>query len=363
MSASASAASPRASVARERPLSLCSLVSEANGEDPIGSAWSTARYVLVELPLPWGYDVFDGKDVPAGLRELVDDLAAAGNDWGLIAMAPDDVYSVPGLVRVIDLNLPEAPFREYARCEYLIPPEALASSLRMLAADAGCVKLDAWRQPPSGTRDLLVCTHGAVDACCAKFGYPVYRQLRQIAAASPASVRVWRCTHFGGHRFAATLLDMPEGRYWGRLQARHLAALVHRDGPVADLRGCYRGWAALPHPLQQVAEREAFVRGGWAWTECAVTPGEPPPLDAAGAHVSFAYAHAARGERGAITIDVLPHGTVMTRHATTDPELYEAPQYRTIVRHVTPQNGLLGSPLERQAAAREVLPVDDFPRG
>lgn len=334
---------PSSTATREPPFQLCSLVSEASGEDPIGSAWSTPRYLLVELALPWGYNLLQGKHAPAGLRELVDDLHAEGKSWGLIGMAPDDAWSVPGLVRVIDLRLPDAPFRQYERSEYLAPAAELVPALRLLADVPDAPSLDAWRQPESGVRDLLVCTHGAIDACCARFGYPVYRQLRQLAAASAAPVRVWRCTHFGGHRFAATLLDMPEGRYWGRLEARRLAPLIHRDGPVADLRGCYRGWAALPHPLQQVAEAEAFVRGDWAWTECTVTPSDPPPLNATSATVSFAYTHAERGERGEIAVDVLPNGTLATQHASNDPEPYEAPQFRTVIRKVLPANGLLGS--------------------
>jgi hypothetical protein len=328
---------------RQGAFSLCSLASAASGEDPLGSAWATSRYLLVELALPWEYDLLAGKRIPAGLREFVDELYEAGSDWGLIGMAPDDKYSVPGLVRVIDLALPEPPFRGYARSVYLIPPDELVAALRVMADDPGAAHLDAYRQEPAATRDLLVCTHGAVDACCAKFGYPVYRRLRQIAAESelPDPVRVWRCTHFGGHRFAATVLDMPEGRYWGRLEGRHLPHLVRRDVPMAELRGCYRRWAALPHPLQQIAEGEAFVRGDWAWTACDVTPGGVPPEDATSAEITLSYIHEARGERGEIAVAVLPDGAVMTQTESADPELVEVPHYRTEVRRVVPDDGLL----------------------
>lgn len=52
-------------------VTLCSTVSEASGEDPAGSAWGVRRIIMVELPLPWPYDVLGGKRVPEGLRELV----------------------------------------------------------------------------------------------------------------------------------------------------------------------------------------------------------------------------------------------------------------------------------------------------
>lgn len=320
----------------ERPFRLCSLVSEASGEDPAGSAWSTDRYLLVELPLPWGYDVLAGERAPAGLKELVHQLYAEGKYWGLIGMAPDPEYSRPGLVRVIDLRLPPAPFRGYHREEYLFPADQLVASLRSLADEPDQPSLAPFRQPASGTRDVLVCTHGAVDACCATFGYPVYRQLRRIADTAAGRVRVWRCTHFGGHRFAATVLDMPEGRYWGHLKEPHLEPLIRRDGPMADLRPCYRGWAALPHPLQQVAEAEAFVHHGWAWTDWAISPSEPPDQDATDALITFGYTD--RSLSGSddvthdITIEVTPGHSVMSQHSSKDPQLTEARQFSTRIR-------------------------------
>ena len=324
-----------------RPFRFCSLVSEASGEDPIGSAWSTDHYLLVELALPWGPNVLEGSKVPAGFGDLIVEAWDQGARWGLIGLAPDEAYSVPGMVRVIDFRLPAAPFHRYERDEYLFPTDALVPSLRFLAKTAKPPELDAFRQPPAIARDLLVCTHGAVDACCAKFGYPMYRQLRHLADSAPSPTRVWRCTHFGGHRFAATLLDLPDGRYWGRLTPAHLSHLMQRDVPVAELRGCYRGWSALPHPLQQVAEGDAFVRGDWAWTECAVIPSDPPPLDATTAPIAFAYEHLSRGERGEITLDVTPDGTLPTQESSSDPTLIDAPQYRTVVRRVSPEHGLL----------------------
>ncbi len=265
----------------------------------------------------------------------------AGHDWGVLGMAPDDAYSVPGLVRVIDLALPEPPIRGYARSEYLIPPDELAAALRVMADDPGSAHLDGWRLESSATRDLLVCTHGAVDACCAKFGYPVYRRLRQIAAESdlPVPVRVWRCTHFGGRRFAATVLDMPEGRIGGgwrrgicHIWCDETCRWPSCGGSIADGRPC---------PMQQTAEGEAFMRGDWAWTACDVTPSDPPPEDATSAEITFTY-HQERAERGEIAVAVLPDGQVMTQTESANAELVEALQFQTEVRRVAPDDRLLG---------------------
>ena len=51
----------------------------------------------------------------------------------------------------------------------------------------------AYRQPTGHIRDLLVCTHGTRDRCCATFGYPVYNRLRRTFEQNESGTnRVWR---------------------------------------------------------------------------------------------------------------------------------------------------------------------------
>ncbi len=70
--------------------------------------------------------------------------------------------------------------------------------------------------PPHAKRHdtpvLWVCTHGKRDVCCAKWGLPVYR-----AMVEDGRVRTVQTSHLGGHRFAATALQLPEGLLYGRL--------------------------------------------------------------------------------------------------------------------------------------------------
>lgn len=86
---------------------------------------------------------------------------------------------------------------------------------------------------------LLVCTHGTRDACCAVRGRPI---VATLAKARPDEV--WECTHLGGHRFAGTLLSLPDGACLGRLDPDTAVAAVTalRDGAVdaAFLRGTTR---------------------------------------------------------------------------------------------------------------------------
>jgi hypothetical protein len=323
-------------------MQFCSVVSAESGEDPIGSSWHTERYVLVELPLPWKYNALESIHAPEGLGALLMELWELGHRWGFIGFAPDEEYSVAGMTRVIDYQLPPAPFAGYDRTEYLFPTERVVERLRLMAADPESDDLTTCGvESPPDSRDVFVCTHGAIDACCATFGYPIYKLLRHMASSPGHRVRVWRCTHFGGHRFAATALDMPEGRYWGHLDARDLGLFLRRDRPFADLRHRYRGWAALPHPLQQVAEGAAFLRAGWEWTRHLVRPGDPAETGT-GHTVRFDYTHPDTRKPGTVDVEVVPDGTVTTMEVSNSEKLHEAPQFRTSIRASTLDDGLFG---------------------
>jgi hypothetical protein len=103
---------------------------------------------------------------------------------------------------------------------------------------------------------LLVCAHARRNACCARFGAPLAQAL---AVRHPG--RLWETTHVGGHRFAANLVILPHGLYFGPVGAAQAAAAIdaYAEGTVSPLR--YRGRAGQPKPDQQ-AEYERLVRDG-----------------------------------------------------------------------------------------------------
>jgi hypothetical protein len=85
----------------------------------------------------------------------------------------------------------------------------------------------------AGTRSddpfFLVCTHGRHDTCCAVEGRPVAAALHRVRPG-----RVWECSHVGGDRFAANVVAMPHGVYYGRVEPDEVEALVtaHESGQV-----------------------------------------------------------------------------------------------------------------------------------
>lgn len=248
---------------------LCAAFSQAQAEDPIGMASAAERYVIMELAPPWERDIRHSPHFPPDLAQALERAQAQPLHLTtrFHCIAPDPEYSAPGHTRFLVFQKPAGAIVTFERHEFLVP-EALAPAIgaSLIARPEVVASLAGFRQRTDHVWDLMVCTHGAKDACCAKFGYPLYERLRRAYAAhSGGRLRAWRTSHFGGHRLAPTLIDFPEGRYWGHLNATALERLVGRDGPVADLRRHYRGWGGLGNHFEQVFEREAFMAEGWAW--------------------------------------------------------------------------------------------------
>jgi hypothetical protein len=91
----------------------------------------------------------------------------------------------------------------------------------------------------------LVCTHGRHDACCAVRGRPV-----AAALASAFPERTWECSHIGGDRFAANVVVLPHGLFYGHVppvRAVELARHYDKGLVVPDL---LRGSGAFTPPVQ-----------------------------------------------------------------------------------------------------------------
>jgi hypothetical protein len=95
----------------------------------------------------------------------------------------------------------------------------------------------------------LVCSHGVRDQCCAREGMPVYNALASLRPET-----VWQTTHLGGHRFAATLVALPQGVQFGRVRADEIGDLVTSLGAGRIYRlDRYRGTTEYSR-MVQVAE-------------------------------------------------------------------------------------------------------------
>jgi hypothetical protein len=232
----------------------CSPWTRAQGVDPIGSAGSFDQLLLVEWALPWPSDVSE-----------VEALAAAAAHPGVRVMmvVPHADAAEDGLLRVVHHRRVSTHRLEGVdhRVEVGAVPDLLAA---LLAAE------DHPRDWPSVVGDappeVLVCGHGRRDPCCGRWGTLLHAEL----AARGSGVRVWRCSHTGGHRFAPTAITLPEGRAWAYADITLLDGVLTRAGDVTALAAHDRGSTALDQ-WAQVVERALFVEHGWAWLHGEVT--------------------------------------------------------------------------------------------
>lgn len=255
---------------------------------------------------------------PADLGAALQDAATQGVEVRFQAIAPDPSYSRPGHATLLDLRRAAAPFQGFSRRAYVVPTARLGDlATALLNADTPPDEFEHYREP-CDVRDLLVCTHGTRDACCAQFGFPLYQTLRrEIGTQRSGATRVWRCNHLGGHRFAPTILDLPEGRCWGHLDAQAVARLLRHDGDIPDLTLHYRGWTALHTPAEMLVERAIFQERGWAWTEMEIAAQTLPFADGSAA-VTIEYQSPDGRERGVYSAVVEPTDRLVYSRSSCD---------------------------------------------
>ena len=281
---------------------FCSTAARQAGEDLSGTAGHYQTYVLIECPLPWPAAAFDSPSIPPELRHYV--KAASANksvrflciNRGISDTSKQTTLLIyeqqpTGKTRLPIQNSTEQPVVISAASHltgenptdgsYTQGYRGYEFNLTSLDQVAPCLAAywqnkasQSTKTPELGQRidrqDILICTHGMRDRCCAKLGQPIFRSAKRMAEKGILpNVRVWRSSHIGGHRFAPTAITLPDGRYYGRLSFSALQAIVTRQGAIAQLQPVYRGWGILPQPLQ-ILEQQLLLQHGWSWLDHSV---------------------------------------------------------------------------------------------
>jgi hypothetical protein len=212
--------------------------SHAAGEPLAGTAPRERAYVCVEQPPPWGHDAVR-ESIPRKIADELLDRARAAAVRVLVVRSAVRGEAPRGRV-----------FLAWTGAEPFLVEQQLGSPEELLELDlpslgAGIRPVGAQeREEPM----FLVCTNGRRDACCARYG-----RAAAAALAERLPSETWESSHLGAHRFAATMLALPAGFCFGRLDAETVVdvALALRRG---DLRNEFvRGRVGI-HPALQVAE-------------------------------------------------------------------------------------------------------------
>lgn len=217
-----------------------------------GTAARAAFWVGLEQDGPWGAKALVESHLSPGLgADLERVCAEAGGRLLLIRPVGHHAITSPDAARTVLVAGGEPDERWLVRATVTDPRILLELPVDALTEGAVIDLLGGARE---SAPQLLVCTNGKRDLCCATRGRPLAQ-----AAAAQRPGQVWECTHTGGHRFSPTGIMLPSGQTLGRLDADtavhaldEAAAGRLAHGPVVD-----RGMAHLD-PVVQAAE--AFVR-------------------------------------------------------------------------------------------------------
>lgn len=238
----------------------CSQLSLTCGESLRGTASTARHWLLLEQPGAWGRDALLESDLPRDVALLLKARAAKlGLRLVLIRRPGRAAISAERTAYVVHTGPHEVWQRKLA----------LTSARELLDIDLAAMTHDSSHAP--GQPLYLVCTHGKHDLCCAVSGVPLARQLARLGD-------VWECSHIGGDRFAANLVCLPEGLYYGRVTPEIGVRILERHARGELMLTHLRGRSSYDFPTQAA---DIFVRQSRALhrlddlTLESTTPGPP----------------------------------------------------------------------------------------
>jgi hypothetical protein len=209
----------------------CAAAARRRRDQMYGTAAPVSRWLLIEHAGPWGRNALRESTLDAAVADtLVARAAASRVRVVLIRRRGRGAQTTRRRVGWVDSR----PGREGLWWGSWAHQRDLLDVLPDQPAGA-----------PSTEPVYLVCAHGRHDACCAIWGRPIAAVLADLRPDA-----VWECSHVGGDRFAANVIALPHGLYYGEVTAEDVPDLVagYEAGLVRpDL---LRGRSSLPAVVQ-----------------------------------------------------------------------------------------------------------------
>jgi hypothetical protein len=216
----------------------CSLRSLELDEPLIASATETQVYFLLEYTRAWGAKAFEESDLAEAIKAQLKQALKLIPGARLLMIKGRPGRGAPR-PRFFAARLSDRQPTLYA-FELGSYNDLLDLDLPALAAGSEIYASQLSPEPL-----YLVCTNGRRDPCCAAHGLAVFHSLSRALG-----LNVWQTSHLGGHRFAANLVYLPYGLFFGRLDplsAEDVVAGLQRGELALDH---FRGRASYLEPVQ-----------------------------------------------------------------------------------------------------------------
>ncbi len=215
----------------------CTEVSQKRDEPLYGTAVSVKVWLFLEYDRPWQAKAIQDNELAPEVMDWL--LAAEGSVNGRLQFIRQ--FKPSERTMAFFVAIPEK------NRVYGFELDSYEELFRLNVDDivAGERKYEPflWERPL-----YLVCTNGRRDRCCAKFGGELYREMQAAvgtAGAADAAARgvnpVWMTTHLGGHRFAPTLLSLPDGIIYGWVEANEAVQFLATHQQQKISLAHYRG--------------------------------------------------------------------------------------------------------------------------
>jgi hypothetical protein len=223
----------------------CSELSDRAGEQAIGTASTGDVWMLLEYTRPWGYRAFQESNLSRAVKAQINRVLKTVPRSRILFIKQE--REPAGAFKLFVVRSQESN-TSIVRFELEDHAQLLDMDLESIvtgSADAGGG--ERWEK-----NLFLVCTHGKRDKCCAKFGFSLYKSLREQVGES-----VWQASHVGGDRFAANLICFPHGLFYAHVTEESGQRIISEYVEERVILENYRGRACYPSPIQAA---EYFIR-------------------------------------------------------------------------------------------------------
>lgn len=224
----------------------CSQLSRGVDENAFGTASVGGVWLLIEYTEPWGPKALRDSHLSAEVKNYLNQLIRRIPRSRLLFIKQERRRE-----RIFNFYIVRARERNPFILKFELDDyEKLRSVYLDVAACA------AGKQTAGGRLIneplYLICTHGKRDKCCAKFGYPLYKSLKEQRGSL-----VWQSSHVGGDRFAANLICFPHGLFYAHMTDESVLAVATHYEQNRVVLEKFRGRSCYSYPVQAA---DYFIR-------------------------------------------------------------------------------------------------------